>query len=299
MDTAAKSLGSEAEVDLRVIVARLWTKRWWIVLSVILFTAAFTAASFLMTPIYRATTVVVDANSGRGGVGTLTSALGQLGGLASIAGIEVNSGTSQTAEPLAVLHSREFTEGFIRDERLMPELFYKRWDSRTGQWKGNEEDWPTLAQAFKYFDKQVRSVSRDRVTGLISVQIEWRDRIKAALWSNALVERLNAEMRSRASASTTASLGYLQKELAATSEVETRHAIGRLIETQINQRMLANVTTEYAFRVVDRALPPDTRDVAKPNKLLLLMMGPTLGLIFGAFAVLVVGAMSMRGNDAR
>jgi LPS O-antigen subunit length determinant protein (WzzB/FepE family) len=51
--------------------------------------------------------------------------------------------------------------------------------------------------------------------------------------------------------------------------------------------MLANVTEEYAFRVADRALPPDPRDIVRPDKRLLFALGPLLGLTFGAFVALL------------
>jgi uncharacterized protein involved in exopolysaccharide biosynthesis len=175
---------------------------------------------------------------------------------------------------------------------LMPELFPKRWDAQAKRWKGPQQQWPSMARGFKYFDKKVRTVTRDKITSLIKVEIEWKDPAEAALWANTLVGRLNAEMRSRAIASTTASLGYLEKEVATTSTVETRMAISHLMEAQINQRMLANVTEEYAVRVVDRALPPDPRDMVWPQKVLLLAMGPAFGLLCGIFVTLVSGAFS-------
>lgn len=295
-DATELAPSAAGEIDLQAVFARLWSRRRWLLASTILMTAAFVAVAFLMTPIYRATTVVVDATLGRDGVGSLGSALGQLGGLASLAGIAIGSGASQTEESLAVLRSREFTEGFIRDEKLMPELFRKRWDPEVNQWRGAEAEWPTSAQAFKYFDRRIRRISRDKLSGVITIDIEWRDRNRAAHWANALVARLNSEMRSRAIASANASVGYLERELARTSIVETRLAINRLMEAQINQRMLATVTEEFAFRTVDRAMPPDPRDTVRPNRLLLLLAGPVLGLMFGVFVVLAAGALGRTGR---
>lgn len=298
MTASSEDPSSDEEIDLRAVAAAVSARYWWVVISVVICTAAFTAAAFLMTPIYRASTVVVDASSTLNGMGGgLASTLGQLGGLASLAGINMNPGGNPTEEALAVMRSREFTEHFIRDLQLLPELFYKRWDADRKQWKGDAKDTPTLVQGFRYFDTNVRNASQDRKTGLISIQIEWKDPVKAAEWANLLVERLNNEMRSRAIDKTNASVGYLEKELAATPTVEIRQAINRLIETQINQRMLANVTHEYAFRVVDRALPPDPRNITKPNRLLLLVLGPVLGLLIGAFAALIAGAFAARGKN--
>jgi uncharacterized protein involved in exopolysaccharide biosynthesis len=278
---------SSGEFDMRVLWARLRARRAWIAVSVVLFTAAFIAAALLMTPVYRAVTLVVDASSERGGAAGLGNALGQLGGLASLAGINVGAG-KPIEESIAVLKSREFTESFIRDLDLMPVLFAERWDLQAGRW--HNEDAPTFAEAFRRFDSSIRSVSQDKKSGLVKIEILWREPELAAQWANELIERLNEEMRARAIASTKASMGYLESELGATTIVETRQAISRLMETQINQRMLANVTKEYALRVVDRALPPDVRDVARPNKLLLFALGPLVGFIAGVSLALLAGA---------
>jgi uncharacterized protein involved in exopolysaccharide biosynthesis len=224
-------------------------------------------------------------------VSSLSAALGALGNLANVARINI-PGATYVDEAMAVMRSREFTEGFIRDENLMPELFPDLWDPRTNQWL-NKDQQPTLAQAFKAFDV-MRSVTQAGRGGLVTVSVLWRDPVKAAEWSNALVARLNAEMRERAIASTNLSVSYLEKELAATSTIETRLAINRLMEAQINQRMLANVTQEYAFRVIDRALPPEPDDAVGPSKLVLLALGPSVGLIFGVFAVLAVNVLRSR-----
>src|SRR5688572_7968341 len=267
MNATAREFHPGDDIDLREIVLTLWRRRWWLIASVALFTSLFAAVAFLMTPIYRASTVAIPAMNDRSGLGALGPALGQLGGLASLAGINIGNPGSQTEEALAVLRSREFTEDFIRDRDLMPLFFADRWDAEARTWKGDAEDAPTLAQAFKYFDGSVRRILQDKKTSLVTLSIEWRDPVVAAAWANDLIARLNAEMRVRAIASTNASMGYLEKELGSTTTIETREAINRLIEAQINQRMLANVTEQYALRVVDRALPPDARDVARPKKL--------------------------------
>jgi len=120
----------------------------------------------------------------------------------------------------------------------------------------------------------------------LTLQIDWRDRSEAARWVNEIAARLNAEMRARAIEQADASVSFLEKELGTTSTVEIRDSINRLIEAQIKQRMLANVTREYAFRVVDRALPSDADDPVRPQKLMLFVLGPVVGLVLGIVAVL-------------
>lgn len=288
MKIPAEQSDDEDSVGLEELLAPLWARRWWITASFFIFTTSFGLAAFLTTPVYRATTVLVSAHADRAGLSsTLSSALGPLGDLASLAGVNMGISSAASDEALAVLNSRQFTESFINDNNLMPELFPNEWDVTTGKWKVSSDKQPTSARAYKYFDTKIRSVVDDKKTGLVFLRIDWKDRAKAAAWANDLVQRLNAEMRARAIAQTDASLGYLQKELAATSVVDAREAINRLVEAQINQRMLANVTKEYVFRVVDRAMAPDRDDVVKPKKLVLIAVGMFLGLTVGGAAALL------------
>lgn len=290
MSAAEGRLAPGGDLEMRVIFARLWAGRRWIAISTAVSIVAFGVAAFVMTPVYRAATVLVPTSAEASGLSGLTSALGSLGGLASLAGINIG-GTNNVEESLAVLRSREFSEAFIRDMGLMPELYPRKWNAEAGGWKGDEEDWPSLADGYRRFNRKVRTANYDKKADLVTVAIVWRDPAKAAMLANELVSRLNREMRTRAIARTSESVKFLQKELENTAAIDTRQAINRLMEGQINQRMYANVTEEYALRVVDRALPPDRKDKLRPKRIMMLVLGALVGLVVGGLAVLAVHAL--------
>lgn len=272
--------------DLQRLFKHLIANPTWIIVCVIVSSIAFTAVTFLTRPLYRATSVLTSASLERGdGVASLAS--GALGGLASTIGLGLPR-DADTEEALAVLHSRELTEGFIKDKQLMPRLFPRKWDSAAGHWKTDKEHEPTLAQGFKYFDKKIRTIAEDRKTGLITMEIEWFDRAEAAQWAIELIQRVNAEMRSRAISKSDASLHYLQDELQRTSEVEVRTALAHLMEAQIKKRMIANVTQDYSLRFVDRPVADDGEKPVWPQKEFLLPAGPLAGLMLGVILTLLI-----------
>lgn len=296
---SSSAVSDDRPVDVRAVMGELWRGRFWILASVIVCTAAFSAIAFLTTPVYRATAVLMPAGADRGigrgiGVGELGGAFGQLSGLMSLAGINLGSAATTTEESLAVLRSQQFIESFILDNGLMPLLFADQWDSARKTWAVPERNRPTPRKAFRYFSRKVMSVTQDRKTGLVTLQIQWKDREQAAEWANELVQRINAEMRKRAIKQSSASIKYLQDEFNKTSEVSIREAISRLIEAQIKQRMLATVTQEYAFRFVDKASPPDKDERVKPRRRLLVASGFLLGLALGSAGVLLAGALGPR-----
>jgi uncharacterized protein involved in exopolysaccharide biosynthesis len=276
-------------LDLSRLFGTVLERRWWVICSVVFFTGICAALAFLSTPVYRASAVLVPATDRAGMTQSLSSALGQLGGLASLAGIGGMGGSAETDEALAVLRSREFTERFIDDWKLMPRLYEEQWDPITGTWKVEPEQQPTPGKAYKKFDR-LRTVLEDKKASVITLRIDWTDREEAAKWANELVRRLNEVMRARAIARAEASVGFLENELRGTSVVATRDAISRLIEAQIRQRMLANVTQEYSFRFVDRAVPADKDDPVSPRKLLLLAAGMIFGFLVGVVLALVRSA---------
>jgi uncharacterized protein involved in exopolysaccharide biosynthesis len=284
MDVAAQQ---QQSLDSEELVAVLWQYRRLITVCAVLVTAVVTVMAFLMTPMFRGTVLLVPASADRSVLGGLGSSLGSVGGLAALAGINLPSKDSEIEETLAVLKSREFTQTFIVKNNLLQQLFPKKWDEATHGWKVPPAEQPTLNQAFRAFDG-LRTVSRDSKTGLITLQLNWHDRLQVADLTNNMVAQVNEEMRSRAAAAADASLGYLQKELAATSDVSTREAVSRLMESQVKQRMLANVTREYALRSVDRALVPDKTDKVSPKKALMMIAGMFLGIVVGVMLALLL-----------
>jgi uncharacterized protein involved in exopolysaccharide biosynthesis len=269
-------------IDAVIAAAR---RRWPLVLSVMLaFGLAFAALTYIMTPIYLGTSILAPADLEKNGMGSgLSSALGSMGGFAALAGIGLGGNDYATEEAMAVLKSEQFTRVFIQENNLLPEFFPKSWDARAGHWKTGIKKVPTLGRGFKAFDR-IRKLQRDNKTGLITLQIEWKDPVTAANWTNQLVERLNDEMRRRALSQAEASMGYLQNELAKTIDVTTREAISRLMEGQIKQEMLAHVTKQYALRVVDTAIPADIDAPVRPIRILYLAFGLFFGAVAGTFA---------------
>lgn len=289
----------EAErLNLADFVRLLWARRWWIVLTMVVTTAIAAGLAFFTTPIYRAT-VVLSPVDPEGDADSLGSRLGQLGGVASLVGLNLNSTTSQTDVSLAVMRSRQFTEAFLLAEGMMPKLFPDKWDAAKNTWKDPANSISASWRAFRYFDTKVRTITQDKRTGLVTLQIDWRNNVEAAEWANAMVKFLNDEMRARAAREADASIGFLQQELQKTATVDTREAISRLTESQIRKRMLTNVLPEYAFRVIDRAVPADPRTPVWPRKSWLLVGGVLGGFGLGVFLVAMVNSFLSEEERAR
>lgn len=237
---------------------------------------------FVMSPVYRAEVllapVALDKNEGMSGL------LSQFGDLATLVERYVGSSKDQTVESIATLQSRALATSFIREQALKRHLFPDRWDAERQQWR-NAAWTPSELDAYEVFDKQVRTVSVDRRTGLVTLAIEWSDPTLAAAWANSLVKQVNERRRAEAVQEAGQSVRYLEQELGKTSSVEIRQAIYRLIEAQTKAMALAQARAEYAFKVIDPAVAPQTP--IRPRPLLMIALGLTIGTVLALLAVLI------------
>lgn len=273
------------QLTLDELLELTWRRRLLVVASVLLFAALAAAASYVMTPRWRAQVVIVPVK-GDDMRGVLSSALGQLGGLASLAGLGASGGGNKE-ENLQFLSSRGFLRSFIEEENLLPVLFAKKWDATQGRWNVDDpDDVPTIADGVRYMDSNVRSVQEERRTGIVTLSIVWKDPVVAARWANLMVERANRDLRARAIQDAEASKAYLNAELGKTDVVELRQSVYRLLENQIKTIMLASVRPDYAFRIIDPAVAPDPDEKIRPKRLVMTVLGALAG---GVFALLAIG----------
>jgi len=273
------ALGITGASAIRGALGVMGRRRWLIGGVTIAFLAAGVAHALLTRPVYQAEAVLAPVNpdSASSGLGAVVS---QFGSLASLAGLPGMTGSS-TQEAVAVLKSRSFTAQFIAQRNLLPVLFSDDWDKRSGKWTTSDEDAPTLADGVELFDDQIRSVSIDFDTGLVSLFVEWSDPSLAAEWANELTTQLNRTMREREMRDASRSLEYLRQELSKSDVVEMRDALYKLIEEQEKRRMLASVYEQFAFRVLDPAVAPQADEPVRPRRLVIVLMAGLLGLLFG------------------
>ena len=274
---------AEDEIDLLELWRTLYKNKRLILLSA--FGAAVLAAgiSLLMPNIYRAEVLLAPVSSGDSKGGGLASALGGLGGLASMAGISLGGGGS-TEENLAVLQSREFLWKFVQDKKLMPILFEDAWDEQTKNWKETDpKKQPGQLDAHRLFVNSLLSVNSDKKTSLVTVAIEWKDAALAADWTNALVEQLNQYLAQQAISRSENNLKYLNEELMSTPVEEMRKTLYDLIASEQKSAMLANTQKAFAFKVLDPAVEPDKK--AKPKRSLIVILA---ALVAGFLAILYV-----------
>lgn len=288
------------EIDLRELFSVLWNGKKLIVSITAVFALVAVFYSLSIPNEYRATTVVSSAQGGSGG--GLSNALGQLGGLASFAGVSIGAGESSEVQVAQeIMRSRWFIEEFIRENNLAVEVFaVQGWDKDSKQLEINSDVYdvesslwvrdavtgktlePTGWELYKAFSGMF-TVSEDERNGLISISVEYFSPEIAKQWVDQLVVGINQHMQIRKLNKVNLNIQYLEAQIQKTSTSEMQGVFYTIIGEQIKSKMLAEASPEYAFVTVSPAMVPVEKFLPKRSTICIL-----LTLLGGIIAVLLV-----------
>ncbi|AUB87009.1 Wzz/FepE/Etk N-terminal domain-containing protein [Vibrio anguillarum] len=293
---------SDDEIDLRELFGALWKGKLLIVLCTAVFAVGGVIVALSKPNTYQAEASLVAANEDSGG--GLASMAGQLGGLASLAGINLGSGRSgDKAMSLAVLQSRQFINAFInRHQLLVPLMAAESWDRVSGEmvidpalYDVETQQWirkiepplsstPSDWEAHKAF-KEIFAVSEAKDNGLVKVSITHLSPLIAQQWVELLVKDLNDWIKNEKLTETRQNISYLEQQLEKTKLVDMQSVFYQLIEEQMKSLMLAEVKDEFAFKTIDPAVVPEEK--AGPKRALICVLATLLGGMLGIAIVLV------------
>ena len=252
------------EIDLSKVVQVLWAQKWLVAACGLIFGALGVTYALLAIPVFRAEVTITPAHDGT--MGAAASLASQFGGIASLAGIDLQ-GSDNSRESRAVLKSRSLVEDFIVRHKMVAVLLKDA--EKQSTWR-----------AVEYFRKNVLTVRDDNRAGTTVVSIDWKDPKVAATWANDFVALANEIVRARALAEANRNIAYLNEQLKHESSLEVQKVMFRLIETETKNSMLASGRTEYAFTVIDAAVTPEIR--VSPKRTLIALGSTLLGGVFGS-----------------
>ncbi|MGB2154933.1 MAG: Wzz/FepE/Etk N-terminal domain-containing protein [Porticoccaceae bacterium] len=289
------------EIDLRELFSVLWAGKKLIVGITAIFALVAVFYALSIPNQYRATAIVSPAQDSGGG---LSGALGQLGGLASLAGVSIGGGESSEAQVAQeIMRSRGFIEEFISENNLAVEVFAAEgWDMASNQLDINSDlydigssqwvrDIPAgkalIPSGWELFEKfsDMFSVSEDKKTGMVSISVEYFSPQLAKEWVDRLVIGINQHMQSRKLEKVNINIQYLEAQIEKTSIAEMREVFYTIIEEQIKSKMLAEASPEYAFVTVSPAMVPEEK--SQPKRALICILGTLLGGMLSVLWVLV------------
>ena len=290
------------EIDLRELfgVLRAGSRKIIAITAVFAFVSVIYALSAPNQ--YKAITLLAPAQSDSS---DLTGAFGQMGGLASLAGVSIGSESSESKTAQEIMQSWSFIEGFIAENNIAVEVYAAQewsrgsnelqindnlYDTETKTWlvennNTGEAGPPSSWKLFKSFSGRIE-VSEDKISGLVSVSIEYYSPQIAKQWLDMYVAAINAHMQQRQMEKVTNNINYLQAQIENTSIAEMREVFYTIIAEQTKNKMLAEASPDYVFVTVSPSMVPEEK--SQPQRALICILGTLLGGIFSVILVLVM-----------
>lgn len=280
------------EIDLRELFGIIWQGKWWIIAITFVFAVGSVFYALSLPNIYKSEATLAPTEEASGG--GLSGMAGQLGGLASLAGVNLGGqNADKTTITIEILQSRAFIKSFVEKYNILPELMaVEEWNRQNGLVYNKEiydpatNEWvreveppkqpkPSSWEYVQVFKDEVLSVSRDNEKGLVSLAVNHPSPKIAEQWTTWLINEINNHMRERAIQEARRSLEYLNEELQETGLSNMQQVFYQLIEKQTQTIMLANVRPEYIFQIIDPPVIPEEK--AKPSRALICIIGTLLG----------------------
>ena len=207
----------------------------------------------------------------------------QLGAVAGLLGVGAQGGRRDVNESLATLRSRVLVGDFLKSEEFLDDVLDIFGPEALVSLSHDDQ----LQAAISYFQDNILTVAYDTRSSLMIVSMTYTDRHIAAKLANDYIAFANEAMRQRAIASARNRIEFLHNAADDAATIDLRQAIYRLIETQVNAEMMAQTKPDYAFIIVDPAVPSGVGGFVRPQRSLLGLIAGMLGSAL-AFGVLVM-----------
>lgn len=307
MPTNSTERGHHAKIsDLEIndVLQIVWSKR----LLVLGFCTAAVIFALLYLRIanyqYTAKLDVTPVESS-GGSG-LASQLGNLGGLAALAGINLPSSPGSGSFDLYIesLKSRAVADELASRPEVMHTIFSREWDATSQSWRPPKGLFPTVkrgllsilnshafewrqpdgARLQEYLDNKLM-VAQSAKKRMVTISFSHRDPTFAARFLTILHQTVDNRVRQRTLQRANESIAYLERKLPTISNVEHQKAIAQALSDQEKLRMMASSTAAFAAEPFGE--PRASGEPTEPRPAAVLVLAIFFGLVAGCGVALL------------
>lgn len=292
---------ADQDIILSAILNILW--REWKLIAFTTFLLACTAALFAIEQpnVYRSEALLEPSDEYQGG--GLSAVAGQLGGIASLAGLDLSSNKGKVTAAIETIKSRKFIRIFIEKHQLLVPMFgVSGWDSTANEYifdssayDPETKEWireaeppktskPSNEEAYQKFISLL-NIKEDKQSGLVRISFDHLSPQLAQHTVENIMSDINSYIRKKDVSQAERSITYLENKIEDISISEMRQVFFKLVEEQSKTKMLAEVRDEYVFKTIDPPYLPE--EPYSPNRLMIIIGGFLIGLILSCGYVLI------------
>lgn len=278
-----KNQAGQESLSSKDIIYYLLDRKKWIIAPTILVSLIILVFVLWLPNVYRSEVLLLPNNQGSQ---SLANGLGsQLGGLASLTGINLSGGGNEELNvALEVMKSRLFITNFIEKYELEALLFASTgWDSSSNtiiydrkifdkehnSWVDGAER-PTRQEMYKSFliDNFGYSSNKEAGTYIISIR-HYSPQVAKQILEKFVLE-LNLLMKKKAIESANLKLSYLSKAIQGESRGEMLEVLHQLTSQHVKRKMLAEIRADYIFTIIDPAVVAEKKFAPKRGAICIL-----------------------------
>ncbi len=306
----SESNKNDVEIDLKEIFNILWDSKKLFIFIVSLFAISSVFYSLSLPNVYQSDAILslVEKKD-------LSSTISN-SGLASLAGINLNSDASDSNEAKAlkkVTTLSFFTDNILPNIYLPNLMAFDSWDRATNKITYNEnifnstnDSWvrnfespgtqiPSAQESFNVFVNNHLRVSEDKDKGFIIIGIKHQSPHIAQTWTDLIVKELNYFFKTKDKIEAQAAMEYLNNQMIKTSFAEIKQVIAELLKENTQILTLIEVSDFYVFEYID---PPVVMEKKiGPSRSLICIFGTFLGLIISIVVVLFRSYITTKSKD--
>ena len=246
---------------------------------------------------------------GTSSTGTQSSVLQQFSGLASIAGVNLGSGSSSIDPVITAIEkikSRDFLKHLLSfdgvKENLGAVVGYDHSSKQIlynlDEFNPNTKKWirkisskyqlsePSHLELFDDYLSTIK-IGRDSETSLINISVEHFSPIFAHEFLSLIINEINEITRLQDLQNAERSIKYLESKLSQTELREIKVTLNQLITEELRKLMLTNVSSSYILEAIDSPFIPEKK--SSPNRLLILISFIIMGLFTSILYSLIKG----------
>ncbi len=277
----------ENEITISYALELVLRQRTNIVIGLVLVMAITLIYAFSLPNVYRSSGIYEVAGTGE------TSSHVQKSGLSSIAGaVGVSLGGGKTNKGdiiVETIRSKTFLEHLIKFDDVLPALLAaesynqetKKIDFDESVFSIKNKQWnnevPSVHQAYIVYRKLL-SVFQDQGDNFIYISFDHISPEFANYFLNLIVDEVNLSLRKKSSIEANAALDFLESQLTGTFLIELRNSISSLIQKQLEKKMLADVSKNFALKPIESPFVEEKKH--SPSRALMLMWYSLGALVF-------------------
>ena len=301
---------NNSKLNIENLIHIIRNRSLFILLSSFLLMILFSLFSLFIPNYYKSESLLAVSNDN---LNDSQAGFSELAGLAASFGVgEALSGDEKADLAIAISTSRSFLETLIyKYEWVLPSLMAPKqfnsidnilefdeslYDSRQKIWKKksffSEKEKPSYLEAHEVYIKEVFKISKNKLTGHIKMSAEHISPVFSKNLLDVIIREINLISRSRDKENAEKAILFLQMESAKNSLDFLNKSISKLIEKQLEVKMMTEISDEYLLEIIDKPFVPEKKSF--PSRLSLGIFGFLIGLIIS-----IVWAIYSSNNKAK